>query len=501
MFKSFHGFHLVEAYHQAHHDHKYHPNTIEKKFAKALIVTIVTLFLWNVPASFYGIDGLTVIQQRIIAIFAFATLMWVMEVVSSWATSLGIIVLMLLCTSDSGIKFMMTGDNVGTPLSHRSIMASFADPVIMLFIGGFVLAIAAAKTGLDAYLAKALLKPFGRKSENVLLGFILVTGLFSMFVSNTATAAMMLAFLTPVFKQLPPEGKGRIALALSIPVAANLGGMGTPIGTPPNNIALKYLNDPDGLNLGLGFGEWMLIMVPLVAVLLFISWGLLKTIFPFSQKTVDLEIEGEMKKGKNTTIVIVTFFITVLLWLTDSVTGINSNTVALIPVGVFAMTGVLTKYDLEEINWSVLWMVAGGFALGYGLNASGLAENAVKTIPFGDFSPLLILVISGLICYILSNFISNSATAALLMPILAVVCTAMGDKLAAIGGTPTVLIGVAIAASSAMILPVSTPPNALAFSTNLVQQKDMVKIGVIVGIISMVLGYGLMYFVGKSGLL
>ena len=501
MFKSFHGFHLVEAYHQAHHDHKYHPNTVEKKFAKALIVTIVTLFLWNVPASFYGIDGLTVIQQRIIAIFAFATLMWVMEVVSSWATSLGIIVLMLLFTSDSGIKFMMSGDNVGTPLSHRSIMASFADPVIMLFIGGFVLAIAAAKTGLDAYLAKALLKPFGRKSENVLLGFILVTGLFSMFVSNTATAAMMLAFLTPVFKQLPPEGKGRIALALSIPVAANLGGMGTPIGTPPNNIALKYLNDPDGLNLGLGFGEWMLIMVPLVAVLLFISWGLLKTIFPFSQKTVDLEIEGEMKKGKNTTIVIVTFFITVLLWLTDSVTGINSNTVALIPVGVFAMTGVLTKYDLEEINWSVLWMVAGGFALGYGLNASGLAENAVKTIPFGDFSPLLILVISGLICYILSNFISNSATAALLMPILAVVCTAMGDKLAAIGGTPTVLIGVAIAASSAMILPVSTPPNALAFSTNLVQQKDMVKIGVIVGIISMVLGYGLMYFVGKSGLL
>lgn len=501
MFKSFHGFHLVEAYHQAHHDHKYHPNTVEKKFAKALIVTIVTLFLWNVPASFYGIDGLTVIQQRIIAIFAFATLMWVMEVVSSWATSLGIIVLMLLFTSDSGIKFMMSGDNVGTPLSHKSIMASFADPVIMLFIGGFVLAIAAAKTGLDAYLAKALLKPFGRKSENVLLGFILVTGLFSMFVSNTATAAMMLAFLTPVFKQLPPEGKGRIALALSIPVAANLGGMGTPIGTPPNNIALKYLNDPDGLNLELGFGEWMLIMVPLVAVLLFISWGLLKTIFPFSQKTVDLEIEGEMKKGKNTTIVIVTFFITVLLWLTDSVTGINSNTVALIPVGVFAMTGVLTKYDLEEINWSVLWMVAGGFALGYGLNASGLAENAVKTIPFGDFSPLLILVISGLICYILSNFISNSATAALLMPILAVVCTAMGDKLAAIGGTPTILIGVAIAASSAMILPVSTPPNALAFSTNLVQQKDMVKIGVIVGIISMVLGYGLMYFVGKSGLL
>ena len=245
----------------------------------------------------------------------------------------------------------------------------------------------------------------------------------------------------------------------------------------------------------------MVFMVPLVAVLLLISWILIKNIYPFTQKRIELEIEGTMKKGKNTWIVIVTFIITVLLWMTDKLTGINSNTVALIPVVVFAMTGVITKYDLEEINWSVLWMVAGGFALGYGLNGSGLAENAVKSIPFGDFSPVVILIISGLICYLLSNFISNSATAALLMPILAVVCTAMGDKLGAIGGTSTVLIGVAIAASSAMVLPVSTPPNALAFSTNLVQQKDMVKIGIIVGVISMILGYTMMYFVGKYGLI
>ena len=501
MFKSFHGFHLVEAYHQQHHAHKYHPSTVAKKWTKAAFVLLVMLVLWNMPSQWFGIKDLTVIQQRIIAIFAFATLMWVLEVVSSWATSLGIIVLMLLFTSNSGIAPMMTGENMGDPLPHQSIMATFADPVIMLFIGGFVLAIAAAKTGLDAQLAKVLLKPFGTKSENVLLGFLLITGLFSMFVSNTATAAMMLAFLTPVFKQLPPEGKGRIALALSIPVAANLGGMGTPIGTPPNTIALKYLNDPEGLNMGMGFGQWMLYMLPLVAVLLFISWILIRKMFPFTQKTIELNIEGGMKKGKNTWIVIVTFIVTVLLWLTDKVTGINSNTVALIPVVVFAMTGVITKYDLEEINWSVIWMVAGGFALGYGMNASGLAANAVESIPFGDFSPLVILVISGLICYLLSNFISNSATAALLMPILAVVCNAMGDKLEAIGGTPTVLIGVAVAASSAMILPVSTPPNALAFSTGLVHQNDMVKVGIIVGVISMLLGYGMLYGVAQLGLI
>ena len=483
------------------YEKRFHPNRVFVKTAEIIGVLLVTLLLWNLPTTAFGIDGLTVVQQRVIAIFAFATLMWLTEVVPSWATSVAIIVSLLLFTSDSGIKWMCDPDEVGKLLSHKEIMATFADPIIMLFIGGFILAIAATKTGLDAQLAKFLLKFFGSKSENVLLGFLLITGLFSMFISNTATAAMMLTFLTPVFKQLPAEGKGRISMALSIPIAANLGGMGTPIGTPPNTIAMKYLNDPEGLNLGIGFGQWMLFMLPLVIVLLFISWWILKSMFPFTQKTVELHIEGGMKKGVHTWIVIVTFIVTILLWITDKLTGINSNTVAMIPIAVFALTGIITKYDLEEINWSVIWMVAGGFALGYGLNASGLAENAVKSIPFGDFSPILILLISGIICYALSNFISNSATAALLMPILAFVCGAMGDKLNAIGGTSTVLIGVAIAASSAMVLPISTPPNALAYGTNLVKQNDMAKIGLIVGIISMVLGYIMLYFIGQMGIL
>ncbi|MBQ6745802.1 MAG: SLC13/DASS family transporter [Bacteroidaceae bacterium] len=496
MFNNYKGFHLVQSYHDLRHMRKYHPTNTFVRFAKIAVVALVTLLLWNMPTEWFGIQNLTIIQQRIIAIFAFATLMWILEIVSSWATSIAIIVLMLLFCSDSGILPMVNEEEVGKLLSYKGVMACFADPVIMLFIGGFVLAIAATKTGLDAQLAKVLLRPFGTKSEMVLLGFLLVTGLFSMFVSNTATAAMMLTFLTPVFRQLPPEGKGRIALAMSIPVAANLGGMGTPIGTPPNNIALKYLNDPEGLNIGLGFGQWMMFMFPLVVVLLFISWRLLLKFFPFSQKTVELNIDGGMQKGFQSWVVIVTFILTVVLWLSDRFTGINANTVAMVPFCIFALTGIINKRDLEQINWSVIWMVAGGFALGYGLNASGLAANAVESIPFGEFSPLLILVMGGAICYVLSNFISNSATAALLMPILAVVCGAMGDKLAPIGGTGTILIGVAIAASSAMILPISTPPNALAFATGYVQQKDMSKIGIIMGVVSMLLGFGLVYLMG-----
>ncbi len=470
---------------------------MNKKVIGLFFVVAVFLLLWFLPTETFGIDGLTQVQQRIIAIFVYATLMWVLELVPAWATSVSIMVLLLLLASDSGIKWICNPDEVGQLLSYKQVMASFADPVVMLFIGGFVLAIATTKTGLDVHLARVLLTPFGKKSENILLGFMLVTALFSMFISNTATTAMMLTFLTPVFKQLPQEGKGRVALALSLPLAANLGGMGTPIGTPPNTIALKYLNDPEGLALGIGFGQWMLFMVPLVIVMILITWMLLKRFFPFSQKTIELKIEGEMKRGKETTLVIVTMIITIFLWMMDTVTGINTYTVALIPFMVFAMAGIVTKNDLEGINWSVIWMVAGGFALGYAMNGSGLAALVVRAIPFGNFSPLLIVILSGILCYGLSNLISHSATAALLMPILVVVCTAMGDKLGVIGGTSTVLIGVAIASSSAMILPISTPPNALAYATNLIQQKDMAKMGIIVGVISIVLGY-LVLFAASS---
>ena len=154
MFHIYEGFHLVDAYHKMRHQRKYHPADGTKRAIKIALVALVTLFLWNMPTEWFGIQNLTVIQQRIIAIFAFATLMWIMEIVSSWATSVAIIVLMLLFCSDSGILPMVNEEEVGKLLSYKGVMATFADPVIMLFIGGFVLAIAATKTGLDAQLAK-----------------------------------------------------------------------------------------------------------------------------------------------------------------------------------------------------------------------------------------------------------------------------------------------------------------------------------------------------------
>lgn len=468
-----------------------------KKVWQLLGIVLITAIVWNLPISVFDIDGLTVVQQRIIAIFVFATLSWLTECIPAWATSLAIMTIMCVTVSENSFQFFK-GDGIGELLKSKEIMASFADPIIMLFLAGFILAIAASKSGLDTLLAKNMIRPFGKKSENVLLGFLFITGIFSMFISNTATAALMLTFLAPVFASLPANGKGRIALTMSIPLAANLGGIGTPIGTPPNMIAMKFLNDPDGLNLGISFGQWMLIMGPLVVILLLICWRVILYFFPFSKKTIELEIKGEIHRGWRMYVVIATFIITILLWIIPKeITGINTNTVSMIPMGIFAITGVINAKDLQQIDWSVIWMVAGGFALGLGMNGSGLADVAIESIPFGSWSPIVILIVSGLICYFLSNFISNTATAALLMPILAVVCRAMGNKLDVIGGTSTVLIGVAIAASTAMCLPISTPPNAIAYSTGLIEQKDMLKAGLTCGLISIILGYGLLFLVGE----
>mgnify|MGYP001776912545 CR=1 FL=1 len=474
----------------------------ERKISRKLtillpLVIAVTLFLWLVPTSFFGIDGLTVVEQRTIAIFVFAALMWMFEVIPTWTTSVLIIVIMLLTISDSSLPFMKGAgipSEMGTFVSYKSILATFADPVIMLFLGGFILAIASTKVGLDVQLARILMKPFGKKSEFVLLGFLLVIGTFSMFMSNTATAAMMLTFLAPILKTLPPDGKGRIALALSIPIAANLGGIGTPIGTPPNAIAFQYIND--SLHLDVGFDDWMFRMIPYVYIMLLIAWVILLKMYPFKQKTIELKIESHHEKTWRTYVVWITFALTILLWMTESLTKLNSNVVAMIPVGVFCITGIITKDDLKDINWSVLWMVAGGFALGLAMTNTGLAEHLVTSIPFGEWLPMVVILVAGFIGYFISNFISNTAAASLIVPILCAVAVGMGDTLDHVGGAKTLVIGAVLCTSLAMLFPISTPPNALAHSTGLVTTKDMTKVGILVGVIGYVLGYLLLFFIG-----
>ena len=457
------------------------------------IVLIVTIFLLAVPTSFFGIDDLTVVQQRVIALFVFAALMWMFEIVPNWTTSLLVIVLSLLTVSDKGLGFLCKPE-YGTLVNYKSLMSAFADPVIMLFLGGFVLAIMASKYGLDVTLARVLLKPFGKRPKMVLLGFLIVIAVFSMFMSNTATAAMMLALLAPVLASLPKDDKGRVGLALAIPVAANLGGIGTTIGTPPNATAVRFLGEAGH---EVAFDTWAIHMIPFVIIMIIIAWFLLRFFFPFKAKEIVLNIpQNDKKKDWKTTVVWITFAATILLWATEQLTGINSNIVALIPLAVLTCTGIFTKEDIKEINWTVLWLVAGGFALGTALQGTGLAEVLIKAIPFGSMSVVVVLVIAGIVCYFLSNFISNSATASLLIPILIVVAEGMADPAAAnhasfmaLGGSPAMIVFIATCASVAMLFPISTPPNAIASSTGLVETKDMLKVGIIIGAIGLVFGF------------
>lgn len=465
------------------------------RYIKVGLISLIALAIALLPTEIFGIPGLTPIQQRVIAIFVWAACMWIVEAVPAWTTSLLIIVIMLLTVSDSAIAPLIEDYPKEDLMSYKTIMSCFANPTVMLFMGGFILALVASKSGVDVSMARAMLKPFGSKPSIVLLGFMLVTAIFSMFVSNTATAAMMLTFLAPVLRQLPPTEKGTAALAIAIPIGANIGGLATPIGTPPNGIALQYINGE--LGLGVDFGEWMMIMTPLMLAILAISWFLLRFLYPFTAKKVNMHIVGGAKKGWRTYVIYGTLAVTILLWMFEKVTGINSYVVALFPIGVFAITRIIKSSDLKDIDWACLWMVAGGFALGEGMSKTGLAANLVDAIPFDSWPVLLVMIGGGLICWLLSQFISNSAATALMVPIMVAVGKGMEGSLGAFGGIGTLLVGVAMAASFAMALPISTPPNAIAYSTGLIKTSQMFKVGVLIGVISLVLGYSLIIIAGK----
>lgn len=461
------------------------------KLIKLFIATLLPLVILLIPIELFPIKDITVIEQRVIALFVLAALYWILEPIPIYATSVLIIVLELIMISDKGLIFFRTSSNpeaLGELISHKAIFATFASPIILLFLGGFFLAMAATKFRLDQNLASIMLKPFGSNPKHVMLGLMIITAVFSMFMSNTATTAMMLAILAPVLALFPGSDKGKIALALCIPLAANIGGIGTPIGTPPNAIALKYLTGENTIS----FGKWMSFGIPYVLVLLTISWLLLISFYPAQTKNIQLNIQSKFTRNRKAYIVYATFAATILLWLTDFLHGMNSYVVAMLPVAVFSVTGIINKEDLKKISWDVLWLVSGGIALGLAMDKSGLAKNLINSIPFESYSPYVIIVGAAFLTAIMANFMSNTATANLLMPILAALGTSV-ESLVGLGGITTIVIVAALSASMGMSLPISTPPNALAHGTGAVNSNEMARIGVIVGLIGVILAFVTVY--------
>lgn len=463
------------------------PNINPGILIKLAICFLLPLGVLFMPIDSIPIDDLTLIQHRLLAIFLLAALLWVLEPVPVFATSILIIALELIMISDKGLHLFRAppaGHNLGELMKYTDIFSAFSSPIIILFMGGFALAIAASKYDLDSNLARVLLKPFGNQPRFIMLGLMLITAVFSMFMSNTATTVMMLALLGPIVASAPKGDLGIKALVLCIPIAANTGGIATPIGTPPNAIALQYLTGENSID----FLSWMMMGLPFVMIQLTLAWFLLQKLFPSSEKQMILKLNGKFQKSWQAIVVYITFAATIVLWMTTSLHGMNTYVVSIIPLAVFTLTGIMGKEELKQINWDVLWLVAGGIAIGIGLDKTGLASALAHAIDYSALSPVSVVITLSLVCWIMANFMSNTATANLLMPIAAAIAVSMGS-LASIGGIQGLLVVVAFSASLGMILPVSTPPNSLAYSTGLIESKDMAKTGVIIGIVGLCIVY------------
>ncbi|NHB69117.1 SLC13/DASS family transporter [Bacteroidales bacterium M08MB] len=367
------------------------------------------------------------------------------------------------------------------PVSFSVFFGTLASPIVILFLGGFMLAGASVKYNLDKNLTRVLLKPFGTNPSFIILGLMIVTASLSAFMSNTATTAMMMTVAIPIVAHVAKDDKFRIMLALSIPIAANIGGMTTPIGTPPNAIVIANLSQ-QGINIA--FGSWVALMLPLVILLLVLTWGTLRLLYPASVKRFELTLKGNFSKAPHAIILYATFIATVLLWFTESQHGIPSAMVAFIPIAGLTITGVMKKEDIRSLPWEVLWLVAGGIALGLSMENTGLAMWLVSSITWEAFPQILLLLVFGFVALMLSNFLSNTVTATLLIPL----AVSMGATGIAGDGFSLIITSLVIGAACnmAMLLPISTPPNAIAMSTGYIKTPDMVKVGLIIGLVGIV---------------
>lgn len=421
--------------------------------------------------AFFGvlvidIPNLPPVGQRMFAIFLLAIVFWVTEAIPLTATAVLVIFLEVILVSQGAI-LPVPEDS----LAAASYFAALANPVIVLFLGDFLIADGAAKFGLDKNLAAVLIRPFAGSARSTVFGLMLITAILSMFMSNTATTATMFAVVLPILKSMDSI-KARAAVALSIPLAANVGGLGTPVGTPPNAIALAVLN---GHGIRISFLQWMMLAVPFMLVVLLGAWLFLTRVYVPKQARIDLEIDSDFDTSKPAIAFYVVAGSTIALWMTEPLHGVSSTIVGFLPVVALLSLRVMTGEDVKRLDWPVLWLVSGGIALGTGVGATGLDTWLIGSINWSSMGPWLIMVLLGLIGYAMANVISHSASANLLVPLAVSLVASINGDIAVAAAV------VALACSLGMSMPISTPPNAIAYATGQVSTKDMAITGLTVG--------------------
>jgi solute carrier family 13 (sodium-dependent dicarboxylate transporter), member 2/3/5 len=416
-------------------------------------------------------EGLSAAGHKALFILILAAGLWITEAIPAFSVAILVIAL----------EIAILGDLDNQPDGWKVYVETWSSPLIWLFFGGLVMASAAHRTKLDKWFAFHILTRLGNRPAMVLAGIMLVTFIFSMFMSNTATAAMMLTVIAPLFMALGrgnPFGK---AMLLAVPFAANIGGMGTIIGSPPNAIAAGALANSAGQ--AISFVEWMIVGVPVAVVLLVVLYIFLLLRYPSAEKRMDFsqlesdtddstEVEPVWKK----LLVMVTFITTILLWMTQNLHGIPTAVVSFLPITVFATTGIFRTKEMRSLSWDVLMLMAGGLSLGIAMQKTGLAQWLVTIFPFETLGTLPTLLLIAFIVLIISNFISNTSAASIVIPI----GLSLGIPL---GLGANFATAIALSASAAMCLPISTPPNAIAFSMDRLETSDFIVGGLIVGVL------------------
>lgn len=392
--------------------------------------------------------------------------------------------------------------------------APYANPIIFLFMGGFAIALAVQRWGLHQRIALAIVSRAGDRLHRLVGAFMLATAGLSMWVSNTATAALMLPIALSVLALVdrnvplreggldPASRRPALALLLGIAFAANIGGMATIIGSPPNALTAAYLGDRHGIEIG--FVQWMMLGLPLASGLLLLAWWLLtRWVFPVHRVRLEglqvmmdeqrAEIGGWSRAEYRVAAV---FVLVALAWLsrpflegilpihlTDAgIAILGAGLLFLLPSGASDQRRLLAWDNTRELPWGVLLLVGGGLSLGAAIEASGLAQLAAEGLGVAQAWPLL-LIIAGVvvITMLLSHVTSNTATAATLLPLVAALAIHMD--------IPVVLLAipVAFAASVAFMLPVATPPNAIVFASNRLRVLDMIRGGALLSLVAIVL--------------
>lgn len=409
-----------------------------------------------------------------LSLLLFIAILWLTEAIHITITALLVPVLALLIGMPSEVAGELK------PITMSKALSTFADPIIFLFFGGFALATALHMQKLDRKIAMWIISMSRGHLGFSVFTIFLVTAVLSMWISNTATAAMMLPLALGLLSHLDAqkERKTFVFILLGIAYSANIGGLGTLVGSPPNAIAAKAL--------GYDFYDWMKIGIPMMLLILpAMLISLYVVLRPKLNHRVELVTE-DIPWTKMRIATMLLFLSTALAWILSKnigeLLGISQTDtwIALLAACLVVIMGTATwKNVADNTDWGVLMLFGGGLTLSAVLKDSGTSLVLGQSLAnaFGDVSPFWIIIIVTTFIIFLTEFTSNTASAALLVPVFA----AIADQMNIPAEILVVVIG--IGASCAFMLPVATPPNAIVFGTGHIRQSEMVRVGMVLNIL------------------